>query len=280
MNISPNSLAAINYTSGSTGEPKGVLWQHRNLLHQAMLFTNAYKVSEYDRFLLTSSGTGNAVVIGFLAVLNGAVLLPFDLQTLGVNRLIKWILDEKISICWIGSPLFRNICHALASEEKFPDVRILRLASEATYQSDIGLYKQHFSPECILFNGLSTTESGLICLYAVDFKTEIAGQEVPVGYLVEDKEFLLMDDLGKEVGPGEVGEIAVRSSYLSPGYWNRPELTANKFQLDPNGGYRRITSVATWVSGFPTDASFTRDARTFEPRFGDTVLSLRKLKKS
>ena len=239
-NISPNSLAAINYTSGSTGEPKGVIWAHRNLLHQVMLFTNAYKFSECDRLLLTTSGTANAMTIGFSALLNGAALLPFDVQIHGVNRLVNWLLDEKISICWIGSPLFRNICQVLTGDEKFPDVRILRLASEATYKSDIELYKQHFSPECILINGLSNTESGLICLYPVDFKTEIAGQEVPVGYPVEDKEFLLLDDGGKEVGVNEVGEIAVRSHYLSPGYWHRPELTANKFKPDPNGGHQRI----------------------------------------
>jgi amino acid adenylation domain-containing protein len=239
-NISPNSLATVNYTSGSTGEPKGVIWAHRNLLHQVMLFTNAYKLSECDRLLLTTSGTGNAVVIGFLALLNGAALLPFDVQIHGVNRLVNWLLDEKISICWFGSPLFRNICQALTGEEKFSDVRILRLASEASYKSDIELYKQHFSPECVLINGLSNTESGLICLYPVDFKTEIEGQEVPVGYPVEDKEFLLLDDAGKEVGVNEVGEIAVRSRYLSPGYWHRPELTANKFKPDPNGGDQRI----------------------------------------
>ena len=240
LRISPDSLATINYTSGSTGEPKGVIWAQRNLLHQVMLFTNAYKLCECDRLLLTTSGTGNAVSIVFLALLNGAALFPFDVQSDGVNCLVKWLLEEKISISWVGSPLFRNICHALNGEETFPDVRILRLASEASYKSDIELYKQHFSPECVLINGLSNTESGLICLYPIDFKTEIAGQEVPVGYPVENKEILLLDDAGKEVGVNEVGEIAVRSRYLSPGYWHRPELTASKFKPDPSGSGQRM----------------------------------------
>ena len=85
LSISPNSLAAIIYTSGSTGESKGVIWAHRNLLHQVMLFTNAYKLSECDRVLLTTSGTGNAVTIGFLSLLNGATLLPFDVQSHGIK---------------------------------------------------------------------------------------------------------------------------------------------------------------------------------------------------
>ncbi|HEU4771423.1 MAG TPA: condensation domain-containing protein, partial [Candidatus Udaeobacter sp.] len=61
-----------------------------------------------------------------------------------------------------------------------------------------------------------------------------------VGYPLEDKEVLLLDDDGNEVGANEVGEIAVRSRYLSPGYWRRPELTASKFKADPNGGDKRV----------------------------------------
>jgi amino acid adenylation domain-containing protein len=240
LSILPNSLAAIIYTSGSTGEPKGVIWTHRNMLHLVMQVANAYKLSECDSLLLTSAGTGNAVEVEFLALLNGAALLPFDVHSYGVNRLVKWVLEESITIFYVGSPLFRNICHVLNGEEKFPHVRILRLTSEAAYKSDIELYKQHFSPECILINGLSMTESLWVSLYASDFKTEIPGQEIPVGYPVEDKEIILLDDAGKEVGPNEVGEITIRSRDLSLGYWHRPELTASKFQPDPSGTGQRI----------------------------------------
>jgi amino acid adenylation domain-containing protein len=240
LGISPGSLAGVFYTSGSTGEPKGVVRAHRNVLHQAMLFAKAYKLSERDRLLLTTSGTANALTIGCLALLTGASLLPFDVQSHGVGMLIRWIAEEKITICWMGSPLFRNMCRAVTGQRVFSDVRILRLSSEASFKSDIELYKEHFSPECLLVNGLSNTEAGLICLYSVDFKTEIEDQDIPVGYPVQDKEVLLLDDSGKEVGFHEVGEIAIRSRYLSPGYWHRPELTAMKFKPDPDNREQRI----------------------------------------
>ena len=240
LSIWPNALAALIYTSGSTGEPKGVMCAHKNFLHQRMLFASAYNLSEFDRVLLTTSATHNTMSIVFLALLNGAALLPFDVRGQGVNGLIKWVLEERISIFWVGSPLFRNMCRTLKGEDKFPDVRIVRLASEASYKSDIELFKQHFPPACRLINGLSNTESGLICLYPVDIKRELPCQEVPVGYPVKDKEVFLLDDAGNEVGINKVGEIAVRSRYLSPGYWQRPELTADRFKADPNGGDQRI----------------------------------------
>ncbi|MGH7831408.1 MAG: condensation domain-containing protein, partial [Candidatus Binatia bacterium] len=96
-----------------------------------------------------------------------------------------------------------------------------------------------FSPDCTFLTGLSTSETGQLTTYAIHHDTEIAGSEVPVGYAVEDKEILLLDDAGKEAGVNEVGEIVVRSRYLSA-YWNRPDLTDAKFRPDPSGGEGRV----------------------------------------
>ena len=63
---------------------------------------------------------------------------------------------------------------------------------------------------------------------------------MPVGYPAEDTEIVLLDENGEEVGPNCVGEIAVRSRYLSPGYWRNPELTGSVFLPDPEGGDKRI----------------------------------------
>ena len=157
--ISPSAHAVCLYTSGSTGQPKGVIQNHRNLLQGIMLYTDEYHVCAEDRIILLTSGTCNTVAYIFTALLNGAALLPFDVRKEGVSRLASWLLQEKISICCISSPLFRNLCGTLTGEERFHDLRLLGLKSEAVYKTDFDLYNKYFSPDCVMTNGLACTEA-------------------------------------------------------------------------------------------------------------------------
>ena len=61
-----------------------------------------------------------------------------------------------------------------------------------------------------------------------------------MGYATEDTDVSLLDEDGKDVQFGAVGEIVVESRYISPGYWRRPDLTREKFFSDPNGGDKLI----------------------------------------
>jgi amino acid adenylation domain-containing protein len=240
LSISPEALAFIVYTSGSTGRPKGVMWDHRNLLHYAMLQSNASCAGENDRVSLLTSGTGNAVNNTFFTLLSRAALYPFDVAKEGVSRLANWLLEEKISICLIASPLFRCMCEHLTQKARFPHIRFLRLTSEKVCKVDVDFFKRHFSSNCTLVNGLTSTEAGSLTMYRVGRHSEISEAEVPVGYSLQDKEILLLNDQGQNVGFNEIGEIVVRSQYLSRGYWRRPDLTETKFKRDPDNSGRSL----------------------------------------
>jgi acyl carrier protein len=89
-------------------------------------------------------------------------------------------------------------------------------------------------------NSLSATETGIISRCFFDKETPIIDRKVPVGFVAYGKEILILDDDGNPVGADEPGEIAVKSRYLSPGYWRRPDLTAAKFLPSPDGEHERI----------------------------------------
>jgi len=240
LGIRADALAAIVYTSGSTGVPKGVLCSHATLLHNTMLRTNAEGFCALDRIPHFTSGTSNAITTTLYALLNGAALLLFDVNKAQPGQLSRWLFEERITVCMMAAPLFRTLCESLTQTQRFPDLRLLRLQSDTVCRSDVGLYKTYFAGYSVLANSLASSEADLLTEYYIDRDNQLPNDDVPVGYPVPDKEILLLNDQGDPVGDNKIGEIVVRSKYLSPGYWRNPELTAAKFKPDAEQPEKRI----------------------------------------
>jgi acyl-coenzyme A synthetase/AMP-(fatty) acid ligase len=122
-------------------------------------------------------------------------------------------------------------------------LRLIRLGGELVRLTDAELYRQHFTPGCTLLVSFGTTETNTICHYFLDEQTAISGPGVPVGHAVDGMEVLLLDEEGRPVSEGQVGEIAARSRYLALGYWGQPELTRATFLSEP--GSERLRTYRT-----------------------------------
>ena len=232
--ISPDSLAYLFYTSGSTGRPKGVVQNQRNVLHQIMTYTNALQLTADDHITQLHSHAFSASRLDiFGALLNGAALFPIAVAEEGFKRLDSWLRDEEITLLHWVPTAFRHFAYALDRSNLFPHLRLLVLGSEPLSSGDVELYKRRCSPGCVLVNRFGTTETGNIRLYFMDKDSAPPSDPVPVGYAVEDTTVVLLDETGKEHKGEQMGEIAVKSEYLSPGYWRRPDLTEAVFSRDP-----------------------------------------------
>jgi len=236
ISISPDALTWITYTSGSTGEPKGVVQNHRNVLHLIMTQTNDLHICSQDRLAMLMSAAGDM----FLALLNGAAILPPNTKENRSGDLGNWLIQEKITIYSSVPSVFRNFVNSLRDDQTFPELRLIRLTGEAVYRTDVEIYRKRFSRNCILVNRLSSTEAPTFRQYFIDDSTSITDNVVPVGYAVTGNDVFLMRDDCQEAGISEVGEIAVKSRHLSPGYWRNPELTQAKFSSVPGEEEKRI----------------------------------------
>jgi acyl-CoA synthetase (AMP-forming)/AMP-acid ligase II/acyl carrier protein len=230
VTLDPDALAQIINTSGSTGSPKAVCHVHRSVINGVRGMANNYHLCNEDRLLLVATGTGQASAVIFSALLNGAALFPFNVRKEGMSALVSWIINEKITIYRSSATLFRQFAKALTGAEEFPNVRLVRLASETAHKSDVEIWRRHFSKNCILVSGLSTAECGPIAEYFMNKHTVLNTETVPVGFPVGNAQPMVVDKDGIEVPRGEIGEIVVKSDSLAMGYLNRPKLTAEVFQ--------------------------------------------------
>ncbi len=237
--VSPNALAYILYTSGSTGQPKGVMQNHRNVLHHIRCYTNNLHIGCDDKLtLLSTYGFDAAVQDIFGALLNGATLCPLDVKTLAPAALVEQIVKQTATIYHSTPTVYRYLFSGLSGQEDLSAIRMIVLGGEEVQKTDVDLFKKHGSQECILVNGLGPTESTLTLQHFITHKTQLSAHRVPVGYPVEDTEVVLLDETG--MATEVYGEIGIRSEHVALGYWDRPKLTAASFLTDPQGGTRRL----------------------------------------
>lgn len=209
--------ACILYTSGTTGQPTGIVLDQRAVLHRAMLYTNDYAIGPADRLALLQSYVFNASVREiYAALLNGAGLHLYSLRREGVHPLAGWLGTEGITVLYMVPATWRVFLDTLQGE-RFELLRVVRLGGEAVLERDVAGFQRHFGPGCVLANGLASTETGTICQYFMNHQSRVAEIRTPVGFAVQDKEVSLLDDDGRQVADGVIGEMVVASAYMGPG---------------------------------------------------------------
>jgi thioesterase domain-containing protein/acyl carrier protein len=175
----------------------------------------------------------------YCALLNGATLCPFSLKEDGLARLADWLQQKEISLYHSSASIFRFLLDAMGGKAQYPSLRLVKLGSEQVFRKDVVLWKNRFSSSCLFVNALSLTEAGIIRQIFIDHETLIRQPVLPVGFAVDGTEVLLLDDAGRKVGFGSLGQIAIQSRYLTPGYWLRPELTRAAFLAHLEGADTR-----------------------------------------
>ncbi len=236
-----STSAFLLYTSGSTGNPKAVLHNHRNVLVEVRNYTSDARICPDDRLAVWHSFSfANSIRNLYGALMNGAAVFPYDLPNQGLMPLPEWIWKNEITMIHTLATTFRAFVDILPSDATFPSVRVLRLGGEPINSDDVKKFKRHFPPPCVLMHVMGPTETFSIRRHFIGHDWSGDEGKVPVGYPVSDKEVLLFDEQGLRAGPNETGEIVVRSKYLAVGYWRQPQLTEAAFLPDPDGGEERL----------------------------------------
>jgi sugar O-acyltransferase (sialic acid O-acetyltransferase NeuD family) len=213
------------------GRPKGIAFLHRNLLHHIMCVTNYLFFASSDRVTWLHSASFSASVVDIYCCLtNGGTLYPWDAKTQGFIGMAGWLVQEKVTTFqWIPSA-FRQFLRTVPDDFMFHDIRIVVMASEPLTVREVELFRRHFAVGSHLVNQVGTSETYNYRLYPVDHHIPIENTNVAGGYSVsEDRQVVILDDQRRELPVGCVGEIGIKSEYMSAGYWRDATLTQSKF---------------------------------------------------
>jgi phenylacetate-coenzyme A ligase PaaK-like adenylate-forming protein/acyl carrier protein len=224
-------------TSGTTGQPLGVVINHRTLLDTIQNYSAFARITADDRFtLLTAPAFLAAYTAIFGALLNGATLLPFEVKSRGAAKLAAWLREEAVTVYQSTPSLFRVLARNLSPVDRFPQLRFLRLGGEPVLASDFELFRNHFEKSAILANTLGISEAGgNVAYFLMPHDFQPRSHLLPVGLPSRGREIILMDEAGRPVPPGQLGEIVVRSEFLASGYDGNEELTARRFRSSSHG---------------------------------------------
>ena len=242
LDIDPGRLAAVYYTSGSTGEPKGIEWDQRFALHMAWAFGDHFGLAAGSRFSalhpLTFAAGGHDV---FQALLNGYTLCFFDVRRSGLSALGDWLSDERITVLHPAVALFRRFIGSIDTRPRLPYLRAVILGGDALLREDVERYFARVDSDAVLVSRLAMSEANVIARNVITMATDFEGDTVPAGYPVQDKQVWAVDAAGERLGPDDVGELVVATRFASRGYRNRPDLTAKKFTRTPDGQWAFAT---------------------------------------
>ncbi len=230
ISSSPLDLAYIMYTSGSTGNPKGVMVCHQNIV-RLVKNTNYIKFQENERILQTGSIVFDACTFEIWgALLNGYTLylIPKE-KLLDIAYLENYLKENKITIIWLTASLSNYICEQAPSI--FNSVHYLLTGGDVLSVSHIQKI-QKGNPNLTVINGYGPTENTTFSTcYTIDRKLD--RPTIPIGYPIANSTCYIVSKSQKLQPIGAPGELWVGGDGVGLGYLNRDDLTKEKFLPNP-----------------------------------------------
>ncbi len=234
--VKPNHLAYVIYTSGSTGRPKGVMITHRGAVNYLSWATAAYRVAEGTGAPVHSSIAFDLTVTSLFTPLlcgRSVILVDEEAGLLGLrDRLHR---NGNLSLVKITPAHLGLLNQSLPGAEAMDATRALVIGGEALAGESLRFWKEH-APLTRIINEYGPTETVVgCCVYEI-----LAGQTqsgaVPIGRPIANTQIYVLNEEGKPVSAGIVGEIFIGGEGVARGYLNHPALTAEKFIPDAMSG--------------------------------------------
>jgi acyl-coenzyme A synthetase/AMP-(fatty) acid ligase/thioesterase domain-containing protein/acyl carrier protein len=244
--LAADAPACVVFTSGSTGQPKGIVNSQRNLLQRVSQSINAAHIGSDDRFLSLAPLSGIVGVRDLVtALLAGACICLLDTQKAGAREILRVIDEQRISILFAFPALLRSVVEshqARAGEH----LRLVRVGGDTTLWSDIALLRDWLPPGALIQLVYAATEAPMMQWFVGQSAPEDDAR-IPIGYPLPGNGLAIVDEHGAATRAGQAGELLVRSSYVALGTWTQGCCVADPLPVDVGDCGMRIFKTGDLV---------------------------------
>ncbi|MCP2251673.1 long-chain acyl-CoA synthetase [Prauserella aidingensis] len=229
VRLQPDDVALLTYTSGTTGPPKGAMNTHRNVVFNAQTFRAWIGIDSGDVVLGVAPLFHITGLIGHVALslLTGAplvLLYRFDPEVT-----IETIRDERVTFAAGSITVFIALMNAPnAEKDALAGLTNVYSGGAPIPPSTVKAFQETFGHYINNVYGLTETTSPSHGVpRGADAPVDPTSGALSVGVPVFDTVVRVVGDDGRDLPPGEVGELVTSGPQVVPGYWNKPEETAN-----------------------------------------------------
>jgi amino acid adenylation domain-containing protein len=235
----PDDECYVFFTSGSTGRPKGIVGRLKAVDHYIRWETEALGVEPGWRVSNLTSPAFDAMLRDIFLPLcsGGTVCVPPPASLLDPRQLSKWIDTERINLVHCVPAVFRGLARvADSARQEFEALRWIALAGEKLPPDDVGRWFGRYGERIGLVNLYGPSEATMTKTYHFVTPADAGRASVPIGVPMPDTEALLVDSRNQLCPEGEVGELYLRTPYLTHGYHKQPDATSRVFVPNPITG--------------------------------------------
>ncbi|KAG0204168.1 hypothetical protein BGX28_003783 [Mortierella sp. GBA30] len=221
-------LAYIIYTSGSTGKPKGVMVEHQGAVNLVYSQPEMFGIHVKSHVLQFGSFSFSHSVSEIFSTLTCGATLYMLQDDIRLDRYRLWDFLQRNSITHVS--LTSSLLQDCKGMPPLKALQALVTVGEAV-PPNLLLELRAIAPNSAILNNYGSSEitSGVVWRCPKDFSEG----SVPIGRPIANKRIYLLDTNGNPVPLGALGEMYVGGVGIARGYWNKPELTAERFLQDP-----------------------------------------------
>ncbi|MFF4077783.1 amino acid adenylation domain-containing protein [Streptomyces sp. NPDC001777] len=231
VDVRPDQLAYIMYTSGSTGEPKGVAVTHRNVI--GLVRDRWWALESGDRQLMHQPASFDASTYElWVPLLNGVRIVALEGESTDVSALAAAVVENGVTIGPFSEGIFRLL--AETHPESFRGLRHVTIGGDTVSSASVRKLREH-NTGARLTNSYGPTEATLAVVHHAITDEDVERGSFPIGRPLDNTRVYVLDEGMRPVPPGVTGELYVAGDGLARGYVGRPALTAERFVADPFG---------------------------------------------